>query len=404
MTDYSPLDLEDLDIFDGLDASDGSDGSTVGGVLNRLDAWLSRFIRTTSTEDIHLLTLWAAHTYVCMETYSSPRLQLDSVMPGSGKTTVLEHLHRFAFKPVQAASLSSPALLARMIDQGIRTILIDEVDRSLDPKKPGVEDLIAILNSGYKRGATRPVLVPSSGGQWDVKEMPTFSPVAMAGNAPHLPDDTRSRCIRVLLMPDLDGTVEASDWEDLEDAAAELKAALSAVMDGCRDLVKAARPNLPDGCTGRMREKWNPLARVAQVAGGTWPDIVAELIERDMKELEMERDDGLANLPSRVHLLHDLARIWHEEEPFIPTSQIIARLQTEEPDRWGLNAITGKKLTPQGMGRMLSQMKVYAAKDSTDTRGYFKNSLLPVWRRFNITPHIEPSRPSEQSRPSGGEN
>src|SRR3546814_15954853 len=85
----------------------------------------------------------------------------------------------------------------------MRTILIDEVDRSLDPKKPGVEDLIAILNSGYKRGATRPVLVPSKGGEWDVSEMSTFSPVAMAGNAPHPPDDTRSRCIRVLLLPAL---------------------------------------------------------------------------------------------------------------------------------------------------------------------------------------------------------
>lgn len=386
--------------IDGLAASDGFDGSTVRGALNRLDDWFARFIRATTVEDIHLLSLWAAHTYVCMETYSSPRLQLDSVMPGSGKTTVLEHLHRFTYNPVQAASLSSPALLARMIDKGIRTILIDEVDRSLDPKKPGTEDLIAILNSGYKRGATRPVLVPSKGGEWDVKEMPTYSPVAMAGNAPHLPDDTRSRCIRVLLMPDLNGTVEASDWEDLEESAMELKTELQTVMDGSRDLVKAARPELPEGCTGRMREKWNPLARIAAVAGGEWPEIVNELIRRDMKELEMERDDGLANMPPRMHLIHDLAGIWHEGEQFIPTAQIIGRLQTDHPDRWGINAVTGKKLTPQGMGRMLSQMKVYAGKDSSDTRGYFRNAIQPVWRRFNITPQSEPSKASEPSEPS----
>lgn len=385
---------------DGLDGSDGSGGLAVRGVLNRLDDWMARFIRTTSAEDIHLLSLWAAHTYVCMETYSSPRLQLDSVMPGSGKTTVLEHLHRFTNHPVQAASLSSPALLARMLDKGIRTILIDEVDRSLDPKKPGVEDLIAILNSGYKRGATRPVLVPSKGGEWDVKEMPTYSPVAMAGNAPHLPDDTRSRCIRVLLMPDLHGTVESSDWEDLEEDAALLQAELQAAMDGCRDLVKAARPELPEGCTGRMREKWNPLARVAAVAGGEWPGIVAVLIRRDMEEQQMERDDGLANLPPRVHLLHDLATIWHESEPFIPTAQIIAKLQTEDPDRWGITSIRGKPLTAQGMGRMLSQMKVYAGKDNTgNVRGYHRGALVQVWQRFNITYTSEPPEPSELSEP-----
>jgi hypothetical protein len=46
--------------------------------------------------------------------------------------------------------------------------LLDEVDRSLRPDEPGVADLIGILNSGYRRGATRPVLVPTKGGGWAV--------------------------------------------------------------------------------------------------------------------------------------------------------------------------------------------------------------------------------------------
>src|SRR5690606_33338411 len=130
-----------------------------------------------------------------------------------------------------------------------------EVDRSLDPKRPGVEDLIAILNSGYKRGGTRPVLVPAAGGSWDVAEMTTFAPVAMAGNAPHLPDDTRSRSIRVLLMPDLAGSVRSSDWEDIEADAEQLGVALAQEMDRARDLVAGSRPDLPEKCIGRMREK-----------------------------------------------------------------------------------------------------------------------------------------------------
>jgi hypothetical protein len=47
--------------------------------------------------------------------------------------------------------------------------------------------------------------------------MSTYAPVAMAGNSPRLPDDTRSRAIRIPLLPDLDGTVEESDWEHIED-------------------------------------------------------------------------------------------------------------------------------------------------------------------------------------------
>lgn len=395
MTDtyVSPLDMENMDlsnIVDTSDTSDGLDGYFLGGALNRLDEWFARFVRTTSHHDIHLLSLWCAHTYVVEETYSSPRLQIDSIMRGSGKTTVLEHLNHLAHHPIQAASLSSPALLARMVSKGTRTILIDEVDRSLNPNKPGVDDLIAILNSGYKQGATRPVLVPGKNGEWDVEEMPTYSPVAMAGNAPHLPEDTRSRSIRVLLMPDVEGTVEPSDWEDIEQDADRLKVELSEAMDTARDAIKASRPHLPDGCTGRMREKWNPLARVAAVAGGEWPSIVNQLINNDLQEAEMERQDGLANLPRGVQLIHDLSNIWQPGETFIPTSQIISRLQTDFPHRWGIDSYTGKKLTAQGMGRMLSQMKIFSSKDN-DVRGYHQNQFRQIFRQFNLDPQNKPS-------------
>lgn len=49
--------------------------------------------------------------------------------------------------------------------------------------------------------------------------MPTFAAVVIAGNNPNLPEDTRSRIIRVLLMPDIDGQIEESDWELIEQDA-----------------------------------------------------------------------------------------------------------------------------------------------------------------------------------------
>jgi hypothetical protein len=152
------------------------------------------------------------HTpHVAVQCYTSPRLLLDSPVPASGKTTTLEHLQRLCAAPLQAASLSSAALLARVLAKEIRTILIDEADRNLDPKRPGVEDLLAVINAGYKRGATRPVLVPAKGGGWDADEMPTFAPIALASNSPQLPSDTQSRTIRVLLLPDLEEKVVSGD-------------------------------------------------------------------------------------------------------------------------------------------------------------------------------------------------
>lgn len=372
----------------------GSTGSILGGVLQTVRDWLAQYINVVDDLDLDVLALWAAHTHVAFETYTTPRLMLDSTMPGSGKTTVLEHLQRLTLAPIQAASISSPALLARMLDKEMRTILIDEVDRSLDPKKPGVEDLIAILNSGYKRGATRPVLVPAKGGSWDVSEMSTFSPVAMAGNAPHLPDDTRSRCIRVLLMPDIHGTVSPSDWEEIEPDAADLGENLRTVLDQCRGEIRVSRPELPEGCTGRMREKWGPLARVAAVAGGTWPSTVRDLIVRDIEEVAMEREEGLLNLPPAMVLLRNTHEVWSAEEAYMSSTALIDLLVAHNPEYWGEHSAYGKRLTAQRMGRMLVQgAKIHSTRNAMKVRGYSRSQFAKAWRQLGITPTNEPVEP-----------
>lgn len=360
---------------------------SVADVLNDVKAWFARFVCVMDDLDLDLLTLWTFHTHLAFETYSTPRLQLDSTMPGSGKTTVLEHFSRLCLNPIQAASLSSPALLTRMLNNGMRTILIDEVDRSLDPKKDGVGDLIAVLNSGYKRGATRPVLVPSKGGDWQVSEMSTFSPVAMAGNAPALPDDTKSRCIRVLLMPDLHGVVESSDWEEIEEDAQRLGERLAGAADRARDYVKDVRPELPKGCIGRIKERWNPIKRVAVAASEEWALVADKLIERDIAEVEMDREDGLTNLPPAVVLLKDIHEVWTDGEAFMASALIVQKLIAHNPLMWGMNSAYGKALTFQRLGRMLVQaFKIHSTRQGDSKRGYFRHQFDVAFRRMNIHP------------------
>jgi hypothetical protein len=263
-------------------------------LLARVLAWLATYISTVTESDLELLTLWATHTHLVVETYTTPRLQIDSPVHESGKTTVLEHLQRLCYQSIQMSSISSPAMLTRMLDAGQRTILIDEADRSLDPKKEGYADLIAVINSGYKRGGNRPVLVQGKGNNWEVREMPTFAAVALAGNQPNLPDDTSSRIIRVLLLPDHDGLIEESNWEEIESEALSLHDDIAAWADGVREQVKTTKPKLPDGITGRFREKWAPLKRVAEAAGADWPEKVDKMAVRDKEELAQSVHDGRA--------------------------------------------------------------------------------------------------------------
>ena len=258
------------DVFDGVpqDSDTGIDGDKL---LLKVREWWAAYISTVTEADLDLLTLFAVHTHLITESYTAPRLQIDSPVHGSGKTTCLEHFERLCLRSAQMASISSPALMTRMLDAEQRTILIDEADRSLNPDKEGVLELLAVLNSGYKRGGTRPVLVQVKGGNWEPREMPTFCAAVIAGNNPNLPEDTRSRIIRVLLLPDLDGRIEESDWELIEDDAQALHDEIADWADQVRErFTRTADP--PRGDKGRLREKWAPLKRVAAAAGGDWPE------------------------------------------------------------------------------------------------------------------------------------
>jgi hypothetical protein len=391
-----------------LAGSAGSPGSAGSGerptrtVLDEVCDHFERYIGVMHDGDLDILTLWTAHTHLASECYTSPRLLIDSPVPGSGKTTTLEHMQRLCAAPLQAASLSSAALLARILAKQIRTLLIDEADRNLDPKRPGVDDLLAVINAGYKRGATRPVLVPVKGGGWDADEMPTFSPAALAGNSPQLPADTLSRTIRVLLLPDLEDKVAITDWELIEDHVLALGEHLAKWAVAVKGTVATARPELPAGCTGRTRERWSPLRRVAAAAGGRWPDACDQLILRDIAEAEAAREDGAERIPVHITLLRDIREVWGTAH-FTSTTELLVKLETHHPEMWGPLSTYGKSITAQRMGRMLvKSFKINSTRTADKIRGYQVSSFVPVWSRLGIPLPSEPARPVEPAEPAEG--
>jgi hypothetical protein len=385
---------EDLNSDSQGDDSPGDDpaptppyGSIDGAaVLDRVEAWYRRFIRVTFESDYHLLALWTVHTHLAEECYTTPRLQLDSLVEEAGKSTVLDHLKRLGHDPIQIASLSSPALLPRLLHKGMRTILLDEVHRTLNSDRPGIGDLVAIINTGYRVGATRPVNVQVKGGRWEVVDMPTFAPVALAGNNPNLENDTRSRMIRVLLMPDLDGSVEDSDWEYLEDEAKALQEEIALWAASARETVKGMRVDLPAGCIGRSKEKWRPIKRIAVAARGCWPKIADELIENGLAEEAAAREAGLKKQPAGMVLLTDLYAVWPKGKDFMATEELVDLLVIHNPGYWGENNPYGKPLTGTRLGRMVNQ-----ATNSTSMRpggkgrrGYTLSALQIAWDRLRV--------------------
>lgn len=378
----------------------------LGEALGEVSNWLKRFLYIVDPGSYDLLALWIAHTWLIEDLYSTPRLLLSSPVPGSGKTTALEHIERLGRpdpRPSKMGNSATAALLARLIDQGPRILLLDEADRSLDPKDPGTPARLGILNTGYKRGGNHTIL-DQVGNRWEPREIATFAPVVIAGNSPRLPDDTLDRCIEIGLLPDLEGTTEDSDWEEIEPEAQALQEKLGQAIEGARPkLGETRKVSLPPNCRGRDKERWRPIKQLAALAGSEWEARTDQLIQSDLQRKAEARESGDKVRPPWVVLLEHLSAYYSENPGFAPTKTLLEWLVQRYPSHWGEESSSGRVLSDQRLGSLLStKYRIHSQRpDSRGSRGYTEQQFREAWKSLGIRPPAtEPAQPAPPAPPA----
>ena len=179
---------------------------------------------------------------------------------------------------------------------------------------------------------------------------------------------------------------------ELTDEAKSLHKEIAAWGEANNEAVQSAAPELPEGCRGRLKERWVSFAKIAQVAGGTWPGRVRHLIEKDIDRLAKEREDGLNNLPPRAMLLPDLLKVFNGRGDFLSTIDILTALANIAPERWGIESPYGTPITRQRLAKMLSPMGIHSVKSSTRadrSRGYRRADIERVAVKAHIVQEPE---------------
>jgi hypothetical protein len=343
-------------------------------LLDDLRTFVGRFVAAPLPEALDAIVLWAAHAHMSGFFYTSPRLALLSPEPGSGKTRVLEVLYPVVARPMFSFS-ASPAAIFRKLAQEDHTLLFDEVDTifTRKGKDDGNEDLRALLNAGYRRGATIPRCV---GPRHEVQEFGVFAPVALAGLG-DLPDTIMTRSVIVRMRRRAPSErIEQFRMRIHEPQGAELRDRLAAWAEVVGPQVGEAWPELPAGVVDRDAEIWEPLLAVADAAGGHWP-ATARGACVELLKVASDREVSLG-----VRLLGDLRTVFGTADA-LATSDILEALNELDEAPWG--DLYGKKLEPRTLARMLKRYGVTSTTvkiGGKALRGYRRESLWDTWERY----------------------
>ncbi|HVB76221.1 MAG TPA: DUF3631 domain-containing protein [Candidatus Nitrosotalea sp.] len=365
--------------------------------LSDLADFLGAFVAFPSAEAQDAVALWVLHTHAIGAASTTPRLSVRSAEKQCGKSRLLEVLELVAARPVLAVNISVAALF-RSIGDPPPAILWDEVDALFrGGNDPGREDLRALLNSGYRRGASVLRMV-GDGKKMEVRAFPTFAPVALAGIG-ELPDTVSDRSIIVELRRRLPGEkVRPFRRAAIASEAAPLRERSDNWAAENLAKLESARPAMPDGLSDRAEDLWEPLLAIADLVGGSWPKR-ARKAAVELAKVGRDRDgsDG-------VLLLTDLRAIFeaHLGEGAVPTATILEVLGALEESPWG--DLRGKPLDARGLARRLRRFGVRPKQvrlRSVTVKGYSRADLTDAWARYlPPPPQSETSETAKHSNPA----
>jgi hypothetical protein len=338
-------------------------------------AFLGRLISYPSEHAHSAHTLWIAHTHLmdCWE--STPRLAFISPEKETGKTRALEATELLVPRPVMAFNVSAPYLFRKVADDAGRpTILYDEVDCIFRDGANNNEDVRALINAGYRKGAVAGRCVVR-GHTVETEEMSAYCAIALAG-INYLPDTIMSRAVVIRMRRRAPHeAVEPFRRRTHAKEGRALRDRLAAWAAGVTDRVTV--PQMPAGIVDRAADVWEALIAVANLAGGRWPEAArcnAVALVTSLRETQAES--------MGARLLADLRTIFKEYDA-LPTKRILIKLHKLPESPWA--DIRGKPLDDRGLANRLRPYEIKPKLiriEGKIYRGYTKQDFHDAWLRY----------------------
>jgi hypothetical protein len=319
-------------------------------ILRSVFSFIRRFV-SLSDSQARVLTLWVVHTHAFPAASATPYMAINSPEKQSGKTRLLEVLNTLVASPWMTGRVTA-AVLTRKIDKDHPTLLLDESDAAFGGEKEYAEALRGILNTGYVIGGSASCCV-GQGAAIGFKDFSTFCPKAIAGIG-YLPDTVADRSIPIRLKRAAPGEViERFRRRDVESEAATLRDVVSRWCLPIEELLRGARPELPDELSDRQQDCAEPLLAIADAAGGEWPTAArVSLVELCAEAHATEKSIG-------VQLLADIREIFiGRGADRISSADLASALGEIETSPWGEWGKSQKPISAPRLARLLGRFGI----------------------------------------------
>ncbi len=356
-------------------------------LLTEVSATVRRFI-ICQPETADAVALWACMTWFMDVVQIAPLAVITAPEKRCGKSQLLFLLGRLSYRPLTASN-SSPAALFRSIDAWKPTLLVDEADAFMRDN----EELRGLLNCGHTRDSA--YIIRTVGETFTPTRFNVWGAKALAGIG-HLADTLMDRAVTLELRRKLPHEVVDRLRYAEPGLFDDLAAKLARFSEDQRDEVRRARPALPVTLHDRAQDNWEPLLAIADVAGGTWPDLARKAA------LKLSGVDS-PTMSTGTELLADIQEVFeHKRTNKISTADLIEALCDDDEKVWATYN-RGKPVSPRQIAKRLADFGIKSKNVRIgygQAKGFEIEQFQEAFSRYLATPTENPSQASQTSEAS----
>jgi Protein of unknown function (DUF3631) len=359
-----------------------------------LTDYLARQYVGLQEHEYTVYSLWTLLTYVFREFMQTPRLTFVSPTARCGKSRAMHVLQRLAWRAEKHDSITT-AVLYRTINEGARTMLLDEMDNA---DLANNRELRRILNAGHEKGGTFSRVFDRR-----VEKFNVFAPVALAAIATSKPLPSPIITRSIMIRTQLSTPKRLYDTRDPRDRELDIAHAQNLLWARSNPQLNFD-PEIPAELRDpRQRDNWRPLISIADAFGPEWG--------------KRARDAALAfkgtyrSEDYRILVLEDIYDIFNARsvnpDPIwggdrILRDELVEALLKLETADW--KEYEGRKLTRGRLKDLLVPFGIEAkpiwppqrTASSKSGRGYMRSQFEDHWSRYDIGTAASDAAPAQK--------